>query len=574
MILLWMTLFCTLSFAQNFNLTNHSDCIKYAHQPVQKVSERKKSLIKTAYCNPLAIYASENYSFILEVERDDINQLEVQNNFLFANSVLQNNSQVDFISFRDDGKLNDIKAGDRIFTASNISFRTGTFFDILTNTMISADVKLMTKTGNNEAYTNESINLILRVKPARFKTPVIKKINSSAQHSEYVLNLVTDGSKPLEDPTVIKEYYKYFKDDRDFIVHTGVFTTFMDKTKGTSGIYSPVSNSISGLSGKPKDIKFDNSANYGSKGILQGVISTFNDKSFENWLITHELTHRWALYTDPSLAFDIGSHWGGVFLGSSGFGWNEVQSITPKSNNSIIVKYGRSTNFFNQVELYLMGLIPIDSLKFPYTVYEGAAYVGEEADGSLIQYTKIKTVTKSDFLSVMNLRSPSVSASQKNFKMGCIVSSPRLLTAEELAFFDNKVKEYEQDTLPSELNWCNTPAFRFDCGNNNFNIAAQGKAKLTTRLATFENSTPINENTLEGITVYPNPAHRLIRIKGLDQMKHSISYQILDLMGKEIQNGILSHSEIVLKNNTAGVFILKLTNKEKRAVKVIRLVSE
>jgi hypothetical protein len=533
---------------------DHSFCGFNKAQP--SLHPRNNSIITSAATNPVALYANESFSLEIGINKREVAEMKLKNNFIFKDQLRRNGMPIDSFVLKDDGTQGDAKAGDLVFTINDIKISVGSFFDILPDVISYSDIRLIYKNGATESFTRVPIFIAYRLKPYRFFTPTVKIINENVQHTDYVINVVTKQNVNAKE--IAKLYYTHLADDRDFLVHATTYPTD-EVWANTAGTYASVSNSVKGLQGKSVNSIIDFSGEYGSKGRLQGFIDTYLGRSFENWLITHELTHRWALYTDPSLSWDLGSHWGGVFLGTTGFGWNKVNQITKRSDSSIIVNYGISQNFFNKVELYLMGLIPIDSLDFPYTVYENATYLGDLPEGSLIQFSKSKTVSRADFLRVMDLRTPGLATSQKEFKLGFIVTSPRLLTARELAYFDNKAREYELDALPAELNACLNPS-RPDCGNNTFNIAAQGKAKLSTRIASLPVTTSITSASQSAFKVFPNPSAGTLYISSSDEKKGSVQYQVMDMSGRLLKNGFVTNNTIRLPTSK-GLVILKLNHQ-------------
>ncbi|MCP4520912.1 MAG: T9SS type A sorting domain-containing protein [Cytophagales bacterium] len=79
----------------------------------------------------------------------------------------------------------------------------------------------------------------------------------------------------------------------------------------------------------------------------------------------------------------------------------------------------------------------------------------------------------------------------------------------------------------------------------------------------YERSTPVVTNTIETAqiettTVFPNPATNSIQVEGANSTE---SYNILDVLGNEVSNGILAENkQIDIQNLITGIYFLKLEN--------------
>lgn len=122
--------------------------------------------------------------------------------------------------------------------------------------------------------------------------------------------------------------------------------------------------------------------------------------SLRIWI--HEWLHKWAVYADPSLGIkDLdGAHW---------------------SDNLARETTGFVGDPYNDLELYLMGLIPADSVEAPIT-----------DDGWTIE----------DWVRVMGERRPAWPNTQRAFTMAHMVYHERPLTDLEMALFDYLAAEW------------------------------------------------------------------------------------------------------------------------------------
>ncbi|MEI8279331.1 MAG: T9SS type A sorting domain-containing protein, partial [Bacteroidota bacterium] len=82
----------------------------------------------------------------------------------------------------------------------------------------------------------------------------------------------------------------------------------------------------------------------------------------------------------------------------------------------------------------------------------------------------------------------------------------------------------------------------------------------------------VNSITTSAIQVYPNPTSGLIYI---DQVKGTIKYRLLNILGIELQNGVLQNSKNVLslQDLPSGIYMLEL-NSDKGERTVVKLTKE
>ncbi len=78
---------------------------------------------------------------------------------------------------------------------------------------------------------------------------------------------------------------------------------------------------------------------------------------------------------------------------------------------------------------------------------------------------------------------------------------------------------------------------------------------------TLDTISGIRQNSLQGISIYPNPFTNSIQIQGVDS-KANYQYTLSSTDGKIIQKGRLNTSVISTKNLSAGVYFLHLQNEQ------------
>ncbi|MEA5113120.1 MAG: CARDB domain-containing protein [Geobacteraceae bacterium] len=259
-----------------------------------------------------------------------------------------------------------------------------------------------------------------------------------------------DGTFNVEPRQVIaREFYKTHKDDYDFLVIFSNFDYSM-RDELTKGFYSSVKNDVLGIG---KEL-FDNSALYGSNGMLQGTIDMGNisskvsdplDPRFEETLgvLSHEISHRWSAYVsfrdqagNPSQAL-LGreaSHWSYLLdtRGSLMYGnhWTDNGNDT---FTSIAV-----TKYYSPLDLYLMGMIDKSKVP-PMLLIDNPAIDPQRMPemGATISGTS-RLVTIEDIIAAVGERVPSAADSKKSFKTAFIfVTTPGTFTGKELTGIEN-----------------------------------------------------------------------------------------------------------------------------------------
>jgi len=421
--------------------------------------------IKKITFQPYVVDENETFSVSCAVKTNDIQSLIIYWPDYDKGMLLLNDIPCDSITLFDNGQNGDIKANDNIFTIYNLR-RNSAFiqFNYVGGFFVRyCNVKYIFRNGSSVIENVDLAFGIRFINSQKVDIPGVLKINDSIQYSSHVVNLVEElEGQSLNDymnnsfkieVEVIKKYYKYFPDDRDFFVVSSTFPT----PNAPAGWCETVSNDIVGIS-SPDNI-YNLSPNYGSGGRLKSIISTFFTYGGNAGLVNHEILHKWAAYLSSKLYLTDGTgHWGAVEFQNSGLGLFCGQHLY-RLNDTIYRIYNDRNNAkvgYNTLELYLMGLLPFDSVSFPIkslvnfkykgsywfwnTNYEPALY----ESGSEFTADSISYVDKAKYLKYMPLRNPDFSISQKDFKMTQIVISDRLLSPKEMAYYNFIMKEDEK----------------------------------------------------------------------------------------------------------------------------------
>ena len=260
--------------------------------------------------------------------------------------------------------------------------------------------------------------------------------------------------------------YKRFSDDFDFI--TLILNETANPQTGINGAFTPIQNQVQNIGLQ----QYNNSLSYGSDDTLKGIVHLPIITDLQNGPSLHELMHTWGNYliegTEWNNGFATPTHWG-VTGGSTrgqlgGFkqgslrtdgtgGFNINGSLIPEAQylaeDFSPVASGGNSSPYNEMELYLMGLISLDDVE-PFDVFTGISGVTRYPPPpppavltfnarTKVQYTPAKIRT--DF----GERMPLPATSQKAFKMLMIILTDRPLTDAQWTMLDRQAELFEMN---------------------------------------------------------------------------------------------------------------------------------
>lgn len=251
-------------------------------------------------------------------------------------------------------------------------------------------------------------------------------------------NYDADASVPdshLARAEITKAFYTHHDDIYDFIV---IFTDFdfkMPVEESTVAFYNHVKNDTEGI-GRPL---FDNTALYGSNGVLEGTIDMGNISNleldpahadFSDTMLTlsHELLHRWGAYVSyktesgtisEALLGKGGSHWSFLLdsQGSVQYGnaWQDNGDGTFTSHAGF--------KYFSDLDLYLMGLADPSEVAPMLLIQSGDADPAALPEADVSINGTATYVTMDQIIEAEGDRYPSYADSQKKFRIGYIFAS-------------------------------------------------------------------------------------------------------------------------------------------------------
>ncbi|RME85160.1 MAG: hypothetical protein D6775_03540 [Caldilineae bacterium] len=285
------------------------------------------------------------------------------------------------------------------------------------------------------------------------------------------------AGRPSPTTAVVNRFYDFLGDDYDFLL------LLQEPSRMANRHYMGIRNDIQGIG----LTIFDASADYGSSGRLQGIVyyplSTYYDGAEETF--SHEIGHRWMVFLkDVDGLLGIGPHWPVSTLAQGIMGYNSATSSQGLSFPYTVQDNGNGTytltpaqhHTFNDMELYLMGLVP------PQAVGDHIVFVDQEqtlCNGCILQ-GPVNIVRADDIIKVYGQRAPSYARAQREFRVASIiVTRDRLLSPREMAFFDYFASRAQAtEPLPVHIGWSWET-------NYPFHLATQELASVWTELVGF-----------------------------------------------------------------------------------------
>jgi hypothetical protein len=277
-------------------------------------------------------------------------------------------------------------------------------------------------------------NLFVNVRDAGVPSVTVIQRAGDAQRSDHVVNIRYDslflgGGIPSAIP---RRFYQLFGDDYDFLGVVEQTDVYANRN------YQGVKNTETGFGATA----FDRTPDVGSAGRLLGMvdfpIANFFDLAQKAAL--HEIGHRWMVYLPPPFSLTGQSHWpvSDMAYGMMGFslpggeGGDFNFTMTPSGADFVLHAQPVATHY-NDLELYLMGLAPASEV-VPHVVLLNQNQ--PLVDGGVL-HGPVTTFSIDNLVAALGPRTPACGQARTSFSFGTIVlSAGRLLSADEMAFFD------------------------------------------------------------------------------------------------------------------------------------------
>ncbi len=348
----------------------------------------------------------------------------------------------------DDGTNGDLVAGDStwtiLFAASEILSK---------NTAVRVFRPFI---GTCTPAGGGALNVVAECWTAAIGLPPVRAIDATGQETDYVANYVATTAQLLSFDSKVwaQRFYATHGDKYDFLN--------LVQIAGTRGnrFHFGTKNPVSGIG----TTIFDNTAQYGSAGRLQGIsvfpISSFFDGGDAGF--AHETGHQWVNFLQGTSYASGVPHWprGNVAINVMGFsippsgqGGTYNFTFTPDGAGGFVVGPGQSINqtTFNSMELYLMGLAAPAEVGTYFVLNNQNLNV---TNGQTLTAADITNITLADVVAVRGARVPNSTTAQKHFRCATIVVSEQLLDGPAMALYDFFARRCEakvQHTFASGL---------------------------------------------------------------------------------------------------------------------------
>ena len=329
--------------------------------------------------------------------------------------------------------------------------------------------------GTSAAYGTPMV-LSASIRTAAMPDAPLQLLSSRAQMSANVFNVVIDDANAATPPSAAaatRVFYSHLPDNYDFVavVH--------ERDRPLNRNFTFVGNDAAGLGVET----VSHAAEYGSAGRLKGAIAYPIDSYFTPAAhsMLHEIGHLWMNFLAiPSLAEAI-PHWPTSSMAYGIMGSNvggNAGAVFPfriedLGNGRFRANAAPRATHYNDLELYMMGLLPADSVGPHYVFLEGAQPI---ADGTIL-HGAVDTITVSDIVAQYGARVPGYPQAQKEFRLAIILlSEGELADANTMAFFNHLAMQAASNEV-----------VRYSEGLTSgfaqpFNLATGGRATLTTSL--------------------------------------------------------------------------------------------
>ena len=318
-------------------------------------------------------------------------------------------------------------------------------------------------------------NLSVNVRDADMPDVVITSLVPYAQRSPYVLNLRVDTATIGPSSEIVSRALQLLGGDLfDFVAVVATVSSNNNRS------YYALRNDVQGIGVSP----FDNSDSWGGTGRLRGTIAFPLDALFDGAEagMIHEMGHAWINFAsnDPILNVSI-PHWPpstmahyvmGFNIPGTSVGGHFQWSLTWLGNGTVRVNVTPDTDHYAPLDLYLMGLLPPDSVPAMY-VLSPSVDPRTLSDGVVVPATAYAI---GDYIAAQGPRVPASASSRQVAAAVVVLTYGRLLTPTEMAFFDYASARAETTVpLQSQTGLVKVIASGFD-------LATGGRATLKTRL--------------------------------------------------------------------------------------------
>jgi hypothetical protein len=295
-------------------------------------------------------------------------------------------------------------------------------------------------------------NMFISVHTSDLGTPGVTRLSEFVQATSRVVNIQDAAYFINRDVTrVTREFYRWFGDDYDFL------NLIYDPWRFANRTHSQVRNDVEGIG----LTLFNNTANFGSAGRLQGIsqfpIGTLFDGAETAHI--HELGHQWVNFLNFQPLTPGIPHWplssmaGGVMgfsIGGQGGQGGSFRCDVREENGQVVLGASTSAPAYNDFDLYLMGLMPAGDVRPQLVFSDQTAAQGLQCNGQVFTGA-VSRVTVNDIIARFGARRPAAGAAPTSFRVATIlVTRDRLATPEEMWLYTHFAGRGERrDRVPT-----------------------------------------------------------------------------------------------------------------------------
>ena len=380
------------------------------------------------------------------------------------------------IEAKDDGTGGDRVAGDRIYTAqlpvasilaalrADDVHRVGIGFLNLFN-------------GTTNVFRG---NLFVDVSGPDIPPYPIKSFSPFVQATPLLVNIHDPAYFVASDTTrITREFYRWFGDDYD------VINLIYDPQRFSNRTHSVIKNRVAGIGLGMTDA----SAQFGSAGRLQGIsqfpIARLFDGAETGHI--HELGHQWINFLNVAPFSSGVPHWpkssmaGGVMgfsIGGMGGQGGTFACRIVEQNNTITLLARPEAPVYNDLDLYLMGLLPADQVGTQIVFADQAAVASLTCTGQVFTGPVLR-VSAADVIARFGPRVPAFGDAPSVFRLATIlVTRDGLATPEAMALYSWLAERGEgRVSVPTHSGFTKTIGHPFF-------VATGGRGQLDMRIET------------------------------------------------------------------------------------------
>ena len=333
------------------------------------------------------------------------------------------------VTLRDDGSSPDRAANDGIYSASLPSA------PILAARTVDDVYRVFI--GYLDAFNGTSRifrgNLFADVYHEAIGTYPITRQSQFVQSTPFLVNIHDDTFFLTRNPALVaQEFYRWFGDDYDVLNFIYVPQRFANRT------HSVIKNTVRGIG----LAQANNSAAYGSAGRLIGMsqfpIAGFYDGAETGFI--HELGHQWINFI-AAAPFGSGvPHWplssmaGGVMgfsIGGQGGQGGSFRCSVREENGRIILDPQVDGPAYNDLDLYLMGLLPASEVG-PQIVFADQLAANQLRCTGQTFTGAVTRVSADDVIAALGARQPPFGEAPTRFRTATILVTRDALAPDEM----------------------------------------------------------------------------------------------------------------------------------------------